>query len=287
MPGSLPGGRVPTERAVDQEAERIEVALLLDAIHAKYGYDLRGYTPEPMQRRVRSVLARTGAAHLGELQHRLLHDADFFASVLDNLTVQVSSMFRDPGFYRALREQLVPILRTYPEIKVWHAGCSSGEEVYAMAILLAEEDLCERTQIYATDISAGALERAREGVYPEAQLAAFESGYAASGGKRSFQSYCRGAYGRIVLSERLRDNVVFFQHNLVSDYALGEMHLILCRNVLIYFGVELRERVLGTFATGLRRGGFLCLGASESMPDSHTSEFGVFDSFERIYRRRD
>jgi chemotaxis protein methyltransferase CheR len=279
--------RVPTNQTVDREAERIEVELLLEAIHARYGYDLRGYTPEPMQRRVRSVLARTGVLHLGELQHRLLHDAEFFGSVLDNLTVQVSSMFRDPSFYRTLREQVVPILRTYPEIKVWHAGCSSGEEVYAMAILLAEEDLYERTQIYATDISAAALARARDGVYPEAHLAAFESDYAASGGKKSFQSYCRGAYGRIVVSEHLRNNVVFFQHNLVSDYALGEMHLILCRNVLIYFGAALRERVLGTFATGLRRGGFLCLGASEAMPDRHTSEFGVFDSFERIYRRRD
>jgi chemotaxis protein methyltransferase CheR len=159
--------------------------------------------------------------------------------------------------------------------------------VYAMAILLDEEDLYERTQIYATDISAAALTRAREGVYPEAQLAGFESDYAASGGKKNFQSYCRGAYGRIVVSERLRDNVVFFQHNLVSDYALGEMHLILCRNVLIYFGAELRERVLGTFATGLGRGGFLCLGASETMPESHASEFSAFDSFERIYRRRD
>jgi chemotaxis protein methyltransferase CheR len=272
---------------VDGDAERIEVALLLEAIHARYGYDLRGYTPEPMARRVRSLVARTGVVHLGELQHRLLHDAEFFGSVLDSLTVQVSSMFRDPSFYRSLRERVLPVLRTYPEIKVWHAGCSSGEEVYALAILLVEEDLYERTQIYATDISAAALARAREGVYPEAQWAAFENDYAASGGRKSFGEYCRGAYGRIVVSEHLRNNVVFFQHNLVSDYALGEMHLILCRNVLIYFGAKLRERVLGTFATGLGRGGFLCLGASETMPDSHTCEFGTFDSKGRIYRRRD
>jgi chemotaxis protein methyltransferase CheR len=277
---------VSVEQPVDAEVERIEVDLVLEAIHAKYGYDLRGYTPVPMLSRVRALLARTGVAHLGELQHRLLHDAEFFGSVLHGLTVQVSAMFRDPSFYRTLRERVVPILRTYPEIKIWHAGCSSGEEVYAMAILLMEEGLYERARIYATDISAAALDRAREGVYPIARLAAFASDYAASGGTGRFDEYYRSERGRIVMNEGLRQKLAFFQHDLVSDFALGEMHVILCRNVLIYFGSELRERVLGTFAKGLGRGGFLCLGASEALPERQSQSFYDFESFERVYRRR-
>jgi chemotaxis protein methyltransferase CheR len=277
---------VPAEAAADVEAERIEVELVLEAIHSRYGYDLRGYASAPMQRRMRALIARTGVAHLGELQHRLLHDAEFFGSVLHSLTVQVSAMFRDPSFYRTLRERVVPILRTYPEIKIWHAGCSSGEEVYAMAILLAEEDLYERARIYATDISAAALERAREGVYDGGCTKPFATDYAASGGKRSLDDYYRVERQRIVIDDRLRRNVVFFQHNLVSDYTLGEMHVILCRNVLIYFGSSLREQVLGTLAKGLRRGGFLCLGASESLPACRAAEFGDFEPFERIYRRQ-
>jgi chemotaxis protein methyltransferase CheR len=276
---------VSTKPSMDVEAERIELGLVLDAIHARYGYDLRGYAQAPLQRRLRSLLARTGAVHLGELQHRLLHDAQFFGSVLHSLTVQVSAMFRDPTFYRALRQRVIPILRTYPEIKIWHAGCSSGEEAYAMAVLLVEEGLYDRTRIYATDISAAALERAREGVYDLECARAFSNDYAASGGTRALEEYYRVQRGQIVVDERLRRNMVFFQHNLVSDHSLGEMHVILCRNVLIYFGAPLRERVLGTLATGLRRGGFLCLGASESLPESRSREFGNFESLERIYRR--
>jgi chemotaxis protein methyltransferase CheR len=277
---------VSTDCAVDAEVERIEVDLVLEAIHAKYGYDLRGYSSVPLLSRVRALLARTGVAHLGELQHRLLHDAEFFGSVLHGLTVQVSSMFRDPSFYRTLRERIVPILRTYPEIKIWHAGCSSGEEVYAMAIVLMEENLYERARIYATDISAAALERAREGVYAESRLPAFASDYASSGGSGRFEEYYRRERGQIVMKEHLRQNLAFFQHDLVSDYALGEMNVILCRNVLIYFGAALRERVLGTFAKGLGRGGFLCLGASEGLPESQAREFCNFESSERVYRRR-
>jgi chemotaxis protein methyltransferase CheR len=277
---------VSTEQPIDAEVERIEVDLVLEAIHTKYGYDLRGYTAAPMLSRVRALLARTGVAHLGELQHRLLHDAEFFGSVLHGLTVQVSSMFRDPSFYRTLRERVVPILRTYPELKIWHAGCSSGEEVYAMAIVLMEANLYERARIYATDISEAALERAREGIYLESRLAGFASDYAASGGTGRFEDYYQLQRGRMVMKAPLRQNLAFFQHDLVSDYALGEMHVILCRNVLIYFGAALRERVLGTFAKGLGRGGFLCLGASEALPESQSHAFRDFESFERVYRRR-
>ena len=268
------------------ETETIEVELVLEAIRAKYGYDLRGYGAESMTRRVRAALAKSGLAHLGELQHRLLADPAFFADLLEDLTVHVSEMFRDPGFYRAFRERVVPTLRTYPELKIWHAGCASGEEVYATAIVLAEENLYERAQIYGTDLSAGALERAREGVYSGSQARAFAKSYAESGGKQRFDDYTVAAYDRIAIHERLRRNVVFFQHNLVSDYALGEMHVVFCRNVLIYFGPSLRERVLGMLRMGLRRGGFLCLGSSESLPPAVAPAFSAFSPSERIFQLR-
>jgi len=268
------------------EAEGIEVSLVLEAIYRRYGYDLRGYGTDSMNRRVRAALAKSGLDHLGELQHRLLANPEFFASVFEDLTVHVSEMFRDPGFYRAFRERVVPALRTYPELKIWHAGCSSGEEVYATAILLMEENLYERSQIYGTDLSVGTLERAREGVYSEEQARTFAQRYAESGGKRRFEDYTRAAYDRVAVQDRLRKNVVFFHHDLVSDYALGEMHVIFCRNVLIYFGASLRERVLGVLKDGLCRGGFLCLGASESLPAAFEGAFSTFAANERIYQLR-
>jgi chemotaxis protein methyltransferase CheR len=268
------------------ETEDLEVRLLLDAIHARYGYDLREYDPVSMGRRVRAVLSRTGLAHLGELQHRVLHEPAFFGSILDDLTVQVTEMFRDPSFYRSFRQRVIPTLRTYPQLKIWHAGCASGEEVYATAIMLMEEDLYDRTQIYATDVSEGALEKAREAVYGERQALSFEESYRLSGGTRRFDDYWSRAYGHAAIRENLCKNIVFFQHNLVTDYALGEMHVIFCRNVLIYFGPRLRERVFGIFADSLCRGGFLCLGTSEHLPQAVGRRFAPLIPGEQIYRAR-
>jgi len=266
--------------------EALETRLFLEAIYERYGYDLRGYVPDSIRRRVGAALLKSGYAHLGELQHHVLRKPALFATVLDQLTVNVSEMFRDPGFYRVFRERVVPILRTYPQLKFWHAGCASGEEVYATAILLMEESLYDRAQIYATDLSVSALDRAREGVYLETQLTGFAENYRASGGSRRFEDYYSKAYGRIAMREGLKKNVVFFQHNLVSDYALGEMQVIFCRNVLFYFGAALRKRVLEMFAGGLCRGGFLCLGASEAPPDAAGVPFAEFASRQRIYRQR-
>jgi chemotaxis protein methyltransferase CheR len=268
------------------EVEELEIRLLLEAIHAKYGYRFQDYATGSMRRRVKVALARSGLSHLGDLQHKLLVDADFFASMLDDLTVRVSDVFRDPSFYRTFRETVVPILRTYPLLKIWHAGCASGEEVYTMAILLAEENLYERAQIYATDMSLKALELARAGVYAAEQTANFSSNYLESGGKQRFEDYYSSAYGRIVVRENLRRNIVFFQHDLASDHALGEMHVVLCRNVLIYFGAELRLRALGIFGDCLERGGFLCLGKNESLPAGASARFYEFSASERSYRRR-
>jgi len=272
--------------APNDSTEELEIKLVLEAIHEQYGYDFRDYASDSIQRRVHAVLAKSGAAHFGELQHRLLTEPTFFASLLGGLTVQLSEMFRDPKFYRAFREKVIPVLRTYPQLKIWHAGCASGEEVYTTAIILTEANLYERTQIYATDVSAAVLEQAREGVYPAEHAAKFAESYRESGGKSELSDYYSSAYGRIAVRESLRKNVVFFQHDLVSDYALGEMHVIFCRNVLIYFGATLRERVIDMFARGLYRGGFLCLGASECLPKTRAGLFEEYFAEERIFRRR-
>jgi chemotaxis protein methyltransferase CheR len=268
----------------ERDAVSIEIGLVLDAIQRRYGYDLRGYMPDSMERRLRAALARSGCSHFGELQHRLLHDPSWFPSLLDQLTVQVSEMFRDPGFYRAVRVRVAPVLRTYPTLKIWHAGCSGGEEVYATAILLEEEDLYERAQIYATDLSEKALALAKEGVYRESDATRFAANYVESGGTRRLSDYYAAAYERIAMRETLKRNMVFFQHNLVEDYAIGEMNVIFCRNVLLYFEKDLRHRVLRMLARGLRHGGFLCLGASEALPVD-VEGFVPFAPNERIYRR--
>lgn len=270
----------------DSETEQLEVRLLLEAIDAAYGYDFRKYAPDSMRRRVAAAAAKVGAKHLGELQHRLLREPETFNAILDLLTVRVTEMFRDPACYRALRELVLPALRTYPQLKIWHAGCASGEEVYASAILLSEAGLYERTQIYATDVSSTAVEQAREGVYPESLFESFAQNYGDSGGKQDFASYWSRAYGNISILPALKRNVHVFQHNLVSDYSPGEMQLIFCRNVLIYFGDELRQRVFELFADGLKRGGFLCLGASEGLPREQRNGYHEVSASARIYRQR-
>ncbi|HEY5960621.1 MAG TPA: protein-glutamate O-methyltransferase CheR [Polyangiaceae bacterium] len=268
----------------DETTEEIEVNCVLEAIYSRYGYDFREYAPESIHRRVLTIMAKVGVAHLGELMHRLLTEPRLFAAALDDLTVQVSDMFRDPTFYRSFRERVVPTLRTYPNLKIWHAGCSSGEEVYASAIVLLEEGLYDRAQIYATDLNNGALDRARDGVYPGSSIAAFAANYEQSGGLAHFEDYCTRAYGKVAIKDSLRRKIVFFQHDLVSDYAPGEMHVVFCRNVLIYFAPQLRERVLTLFSQSLRRGGFLCLGASEGLTVSAANKFEGFVERERIYR---
>lgn len=270
--------------APEQDVEGIEVRLLLEAINAKYGFDLRDYAEGSIRRRVRAALAKSGLPHLGELQHRVLTEPEFFAELLDELTVRVTEMFRDPPFYRALRERVVPILRTYPLLRIWHGGCASGEEAYADAILLEEEGLYERSQIYATDLNPHALEQAKLGLYGAEQLPAFSENYEKSGGVRALSAYCTEAYEQVALKESLKRNILFFQHNLVSDHVFGEMHVIFCRNVFLYFSPALRERVLDKFAQSLCPGGFLCLGAGERLPRSRLSTFSEFAPEERIYR---
>jgi chemotaxis protein methyltransferase CheR len=238
-----------------------------------------------MKRRLEAAAAKVGAAHFGELQHRLLYEPEIFSVVLDMLTVRVTEMFRDPDFYRAVRDLVLPMLRTYPQLKIWHAGCASGEEVYATAILLADAGIYDRVQIYATDVSAAAVAQARDGVYSEASFDQFEANYRAMGGNDLARYFSR-AYGSVSVLPSLKRNVHVFQHDLVSDYSLGEMQLVFCRNVLIYFGLALRRRVLGLFDEALSGGGFLCLGASEALPTDESEKYRQLVPTLRIFQRR-
>jgi len=269
----------------ETDTEAIEIRLLLEAIHARYGFDLRDYAGSSMRRRVRAALARSGLRHLGELQHRILNDPSSFPGVLDDLTVRVTEMFRDPSFYRTFRERVLPMLRTYPLLKLWHGGCSSGEEAYASAILLEEAGLYARSQTYATDLNPGALEHARQAVYHADRFETFSKNYAQSGGGSALSSYGTRAYDQVALRDSLKRNILFFQHDLVSDHVFGEMHVIFCRNVFIYFDQRLRQRVLEKFAQSLYPGGFLCLGSAERLPPaSGQLPFSEFSREERIYR---
>jgi chemotaxis protein methyltransferase CheR len=216
----------------------------------------------------------------------VLTDAATFTRVLGDLTVQVTAFFRDPAFYQAFRTRVVPLLRTYPFINVWHAGCSTGEEAYSTAVLLSEEGLLERCQLYATDLSGAAIDRAKEGLFTAPEPALVEDAYRRAGGRHSLTAHATFAYGQVAFSEALRRRILFFQHNLVSDHVFAEMQVIFCRNVLIYFGRALRSRVLGRFAESLCSGGFLCLGASERLLDESRGAFVEAAADERIYQLR-
>lgn len=250
---------------MSDEAWALEVRLFVEAIHARYGYDLRNYAPASLRRRVRAALSNSGRRNLGDLQHAVIHDATLFARVLADLTVRVSDMFRDPPFYKALRQHVVPVLRTYPHVRLWSAGCADGEEAFGLAVLLEEEGLGERCQIYATDLSPQALDAAKLGAYPRGRAAQYQRNYAASGGTRRLSDYYSEGQGGVAMAEALRRRIVFFQHDLVSDQVFGEMHVVLCRNVLIYFDRELRRRALEKLLASLTPGGFIGLGSSERL----------------------
>jgi chemotaxis protein methyltransferase CheR len=270
------------------EIEKIELQLLLEAIYLKYGYDFRDYARASVRRRIFHRLALSGLNNLAEMQHRLLHDVEFFETLLRDLSINVSEMFRDPTFYKALREHVIPILRTYPFLRIWHAGCSTGEEVYSMAIVLREEKLYERAQIYATDFNDIVLQRAREGIYPVECVKEYTTNYQQAGGKNSFVDYYTARHDSIIMNRALKTRLVFANHNLVTDGVFGEMNLIFCRNVLIYFNKPLQNRVFKLFYDSLCRRGLLCLGSKESLKFSdYASHFEEVVNHEKIYRRKD
>jgi chemotaxis protein methyltransferase CheR len=266
----------------------IELQLLIDAIYLKYHFDFRGYSTASLKRRLRSAMARFATPTLSQLQDRVLHDPASFPALLDFLTVPVSDMFRDPTYFRALRDQVAPILRTYPSIKVWIAGCSTGEEVYSLAILLREEGLLERTLIYATDINPHSLQKAEAGVYDLDRVAGFTESHRRSGARSSLSDYYTAAYGRAVFDQSLKRHVVFTDHSLATDSVFAEVQLVSCRNVLIYFNRPLQDRAIGLFREALCRRGFLGIGAKESLRfSSHAEAFADIARDDRLFQKRE
>lgn len=267
--------------------EEIELRLLLEAIYLRYQYDFRGYSLASVQRRLKLAKDKFGCRSYSALQEVVLRDPQFFTELLGYLTVQVSEMFRDPAYYLAIRQRVVPYLKTYPSLKVWIAGCSAGEELYSMAILFREEGLESRTMFYATDINTAALRKAQMGIYPVEHVATYSQNYQLAGGKGSLSDYYTAAYGSVVLDKSLQERTVFSDHSLVTDSVFAEMHLISCRNVLIYFERELQDRVIHLFEDSLTYGGFLGLGSKESLRLSSRAEaFVPFEQEARIYQKR-
>lgn len=270
--------------AVD-DAE-IELGLLLDAIYRKYHYDFRSYSGASIRRRVTSALERFGCVTISQLQDRVLHDPRAFNGLLGYLTVQVSDLFRDPSYFLTIRERVVPYLLTYPFLKVWVAGCATGEEAYSLAILFAEEGLLSRVLIYATDINPESLRVAESGVYDLDRFAHFSQSYIAAGGKASLSDYYTARYSSAILDRSLKKAILFSDHSLATDSAFAEVELISCRNVLIYFDRELQDRAIGVLRESLCRKGFLGLGARETLRfTAHASSFTEFAPEDRVYQR--
>jgi len=268
------------------DLEKIEIELLLEGVFRQYGFDFRSYAYASLRRRLWKRIQAEGIPTVSALQERVLHDPDAMDRLLRDLSVNVTSMFRDPNFYRAFRDEVVPLLRTYPFIRVWHAGCSTGEEVYSMAILLMEEGLYDRARIYATDINAAVLQTAREGIFPLDKMQEYTSNYLRAGGRRSFSEYYTAAYDAALFLPRLRENVVFAQHNLVTDGSFSEFNVILCRNVMIYFDRSLQSRVHELFHGSLPMYGILALGSKESLKLSPFEEcYEAINAREKIYRK--
>jgi chemotaxis protein methyltransferase CheR len=266
----------------------IELELLIDAIYLKYHYDFRRYAVASLRRRLTTAMERFECRTLSQLQDKVLHDPTAFPALLNYLTVQVSEMFRDPAYFRSLRGEVVPLLRTYPSLKVWIAGCSTGEEAYSFAILLREEGLLARTLIYATDINAQALQKAEAGVYDVDRIVGFTENHRKSGAGSSLSDYYTAAYGRAVFDQTLKQHIVFSDHSLATDSVFAEVQLVSCRNVLIYFNRELQDRAVGLFSDALCRGGFLGIGAKETLRFSpHADAFVEFARDDRIFRKRD
>jgi chemotaxis protein methyltransferase CheR len=273
--------------SVDGKDFSIELRLLIDAIYLKYHYDFREYATASLKRRLVAAAAKFGCQSLSQLQDKVLHEPGIFPELLDFLTVQVSEMFRDPSYFRALRAQVIPLLRTYPSLKVWVAGCSTGEEVYSLAILLHEEGLLKRAQLYATDINAKALERAQAGVYGIDRIPAFTENHRKSGARTSLSDYYTAAYGGALFDKALKRRIVFSDHSLATDSVFAEVQLVSCRNVLIYFNRHLQNRAIGLFQEALCHKGFLGIGAKESLHvSSHADAFSEFSQIERIYQKK-
>ncbi len=274
------------EHALSRESE-IEIKLLLEAINLKYNYDFRHYSPASMKRRVVQAMRRMGCHTISAVQEKILHNSECFFDLLQFLTIPVSEMFRDPSYFLSIREKIVPLLKTYPSLKIWVAGCSTGEEVYSLAILLQEEELLERTILYATDINARSLEKAENGIFAIDEVPKFTRNYQKSGGKGSLSDYYTSAYDSVKFDSSLKKNVTFANHSLSTDAVFSETHFISCRNVLIYFDRELQDRAIALFRDSLSRKCFLGLGKKEAIQFSKSADsFDPFVKADQIFQKK-
>ena len=270
-----------------QDLELLEIDLLLEAIYKRYKYDFRNYSKASLRRRIEMRFRKEGLKCASDLIPLVLNDDEFFNKLLLDLSVTVTEMFRDPSFFKFLRDEVVLHLKTYPFVKIWHAGCATGEEVYSMAILLKEEGFLDRTQIYGTDFNSHSLSIAKQGIYDLEKIKESEENYKKSGGKYSLSDYFQAKYKSCKVDELIRKHVTFSYHNLVSDNSFGEMQLIICRNVLIYFDKNLQERVIKLFKNSLDPCGILCFGNNEALPVSDMSmNFETVSKTNRIYKYR-
>jgi chemotaxis protein methyltransferase CheR len=276
----------PRRRTDDEELEDLELSLLTEAVFRRYGLDFRNYALASLRRRVRLAMEEERARSISGLTEKLLHDPPAMERLLLRLSINVTALFRDPGFWQTMRTAVLPHLRSYPFVRIWHAGCSTGEEVYSMAVLLTEEGLYDRCRIYATDFNEVALARAREGIVTVDQMQEYSTNYLRAGGHGSLSDYYTANYGHAIFRAGLRKNVVFSQHNLVTDGSFNEFNLILCRNVMIYFNSALQDRVHRLLYASLRRYGVIGLGRKESMRGTpHERDYECIDESERLFRR--
>jgi chemotaxis protein methyltransferase CheR len=279
---SLPGPPL----AYSPDLERLEIELLLEGVYRHYGFDFRSYAYASIRRRLWKRVEGERLTTISELQARILHDPDSMERLLLDLSVNVTAMFRDPSFYKEFRDRIIPLLRTYPFLRIWHAGCSTGEEVFSMAILLEEEGLYDRARLYATDINDVVLQRARQGIFPLDRMQEYTENYLRAGGKRSFSEYYTAKYDGALFNSSLTRNIVFSQHNLVTDRSFSEFHVIFCRNVLIYFDRTLQNRVHALFYDSLVTLGILALGSKESLKFSQYEPcYEKLSSTEKLYRK--
>lgn len=273
--------------AMEPEAEsELELDLFLEAVYRKYGYDFRLYSRASMKRRIKLQMQRLKLSNICELIHIILHHEKEFAEILSQMTVNVTEMFRDPDFFKSFREHVIPKLKSYPSLKIWHAGCSTGEEVYSMCILLMEAGLYDRSYIYATDIDHHALDKAKKGIFSIDNVARYSQNYIESGGLTSLSDYYTARYDSVIMDSALKKNIIFANHDLATDQSFAEMQVIICRNVVIYFNHQLQNRVYQLFTRSLDVNGYLCLGTKESIRFSECESFySVIDPQYRIYCR--
>jgi chemotaxis protein methyltransferase CheR len=270
----------------DPELERLEIELLLEGVHRHYGFDFRSYAYSSIRRRLWKRVEGEGARSISELQALVLHQPEVMERLLLDLSVNVTAMYRDPHFYKLFRTTVIPMLRTYPFIRLWHAGCSTGEEVYSMAILLEEEGLYDRARIYATDINDNVLHQAKTGIFPLDRMQEYTENYLRAGGTRSFSEYYTARYDHALFSPSLTRNVVFSQHNLVTDRSFAEFNVIFCRNVLIYFDKQLQNQVHRLFYDSLAMFGILALGSKENLRFSKYEDcYEQLHPSEKLYRK--